>query len=139
MGRRPARAPAQACQAALSVRPTAISSTGMDAAVASGQAAPLSQVVAFIMRHQYTWWLSTPVGWPPIPPPIAGILDEHAERMRHQDALTAANHAAIRAVIDLARAATETRPASTPGKLVGLRPPSTARWPGGHQAGSPGQ
>lgn len=106
MRRRPARAPSQARHAPVRARPTAISSTDIDAAIASGQAAPLSQVAAFIMRYQNTWWLSTPAGWLPIPPPAAGMLDEHAERIRHQGAMTAANHAAIRAVIDLARDAT---------------------------------
>jgi hypothetical protein len=75
----------------------------MNAHLADGQAAPLSQVVPFIARYNDTWWLSTQAGWLPVAPPIAAILDKHAQRLRQQDTMIAANQAAIRAVIDLAR------------------------------------
>lgn len=74
--------------------------------------------MAFLMRYQDTWWLSTQAGWLPIPAPVAAIIDEQARRLRHHDALTAANQAAIRAVIDLARDATSTGPAATPGGVT---------------------
>lgn len=49
------------------VQPGALSSTEMDAAVTTGQAAPLSQTAAFLMRYKQTWWLSTQAGWLPVP------------------------------------------------------------------------
>jgi hypothetical protein len=86
--------------------PPVIGEIDMDAAVARGQAAPLSPTVTFIKHYEGTWWLSAQAGWIPIPPAIGAILDQHAERIRHRHAKTAANHATIHAVISLARQAT---------------------------------
>jgi hypothetical protein len=79
----------------------------MEAAVAAGQAAAFSQVITFIHRYQETWWISTDSGWLPVRPPIAVSLDERAERMRQPARKNAANAAVIRAVIELAREATQ--------------------------------
>jgi hypothetical protein len=86
-------------------REIAIGSADMDEHLARGQAVPLSQVVPFIVRYQGTWWLSTQAGWLPIASPIAAVLDKHAERIRHHDAVIAANQATIRTVIARAREA----------------------------------
>jgi hypothetical protein len=78
-------------------------SADMSRHLEDGTAVPLSAVVPFIARYHDTWWLSTQAGWLPIAPPIAAVLDEHAERMRQHDAMIAANQATIRAIIDIAR------------------------------------
>jgi hypothetical protein len=104
MPRRQARTPGPATQPALAApQPAAISSPDMNAYLANGQAEPLSQVVPFIARYRDTWWLSTQAGWLPVTAPIAAVLDKHAQRLRQQDTMIAANQATIRAVIDLAR------------------------------------
>jgi len=83
-----------------------MSAADMDAAVGNGQAIALSQVITFIRRYRDTWWLSTEAGWFPILAPVAVTLDQHAERIRQPAIEKAANHAAVRAVIELAREAT---------------------------------
>ena len=87
----------------------------MDAAVAAGQAAALSQVATFIRRYRDTWWLSTEAGWLPIPLAAAVVLDQHAERMRQPAVKSAAERAAIGAVIELARKASSTDQMGTAG------------------------
>jgi hypothetical protein len=91
--------------------PDVTSAADMDAAIGSGQAANLSQVITFVRHYRSTWWLSTEIGWLPIPYPVAFALDQHAERMQDPAVKNAANHFAIRAVIELAReAASPDRP-----------------------------
>lgn len=107
MPRHQARTPDPAAQPApASPQPAAISSPDMNAYLANGQAQPLSQVVPFIARYRDAWWLSTQAGWLPVAAPIAVVLDKHAQRLRQQDTMIAANQATIRAVIDLTRQAT---------------------------------
>jgi hypothetical protein len=79
----------------------------MEAAVLAGEAAAFSQAITFIRRHRETWWLSTGAGWLRVRPAVAVVLDEQAERMRHPARKSAANAAAIRAVIELARELTQ--------------------------------
>jgi hypothetical protein len=80
----------------------------MEAAVAAGKAAAFSQVITFIRRYRETWWLSTDAGWLSVHPAVAVILDEHAKRMRQPSRKSAADAAAIRAVIELACQARKT-------------------------------
>jgi hypothetical protein len=87
--------------------PETISAADMDDAVLAAEAAAFSQVITFIRRYQEIWWLSTPAGWLQIRPPVATVLDEHAERMRQPAHKRVANAASIRAVIELAREATK--------------------------------
>jgi hypothetical protein len=54
--------------------------------------------------------VSTQAGWLPVAPAIAAVLDQHAQRLRGQDAMIAARQATIRAVIDLARQAGQQEP-----------------------------
>lgn len=75
----------------------------MDVAVGNGQAAGLSQVITFIRRYRAAWWLNTEAGWLPIPQPVAAVLDQHAQHMEDPEVRGAADQAAIRAVIELAR------------------------------------
>jgi hypothetical protein len=104
--RRQAPTPGPAARPAAAVpQPAAISDAEMSAHLADGQATPLSQVVPFLASYHGTWWLSTQAGWLPVPPAIAAVLDQHAQRLRSQDAMIAARQATIRAVIDLARQA----------------------------------
>lgn len=86
--------------------PEIISAADMDAAIHAEEAIAFSHVITFIRRYRDTWWLSTPAGWFQIRPPVAEALDEHEEQMRQPAYKSAANHAAIRAVIELARKAT---------------------------------
>lgn len=81
----------------------------MDAAVDNGQAAAFSQAITFIRRYRAAWWLSTEAGWLPIPPPAAADLDQYAQRLQHPAIRSAADRAAIRAVIELARQAASSR------------------------------
>src|SRR5712691_11520396 len=68
-----------------------ISAADMDAAAAVGTAAAFSQMITFIRRYQETWWLSTDVGWLAVCPPVAVVLDEHAEQMRQPARKSATN------------------------------------------------
>jgi hypothetical protein len=87
--------------------PEIITSADMEAAVIAGEAAAVSQVLTFIRRYRETWWLSTDAGWLPIRLSVAVVLDEQAEQMRNPARKNAADAAAIRAVIELAREATK--------------------------------
>jgi hypothetical protein len=93
-------------------QPDVISVADMDTAVGNGQATAFSQVITFIRRYRAIWWLRTEVGWLPIPPPAAAVLDQHAKRMQHPAVKSATDHAVIRAVIELAREATKTAASS---------------------------
>jgi hypothetical protein len=87
--------------------PETTSSADVEAAIVAGEAAAFSQVITFIRRYREAWWLSTDAGWLRVRPAVAVVLDEQAERMRRPDGKDAANAAAIRAVIELAREATK--------------------------------
>jgi hypothetical protein len=104
----PARTKPRPDQPAAALSATIISAADMDAAVASGQAAALSQVATFIRHYRDTWWLSTEVGWLPVPPAAGVVLDQHAERLQQPAVKSVAERAAIGAVIELARKASNT-------------------------------
>jgi hypothetical protein len=87
--------------------PEIISGADMDAAILAGEGVAFSQVITFVRRYQHTWWLSTDAGWFQVRPSVAAVLEEHAERMGGSARRTAASHAAIRAVVELAREATK--------------------------------
>jgi hypothetical protein len=78
-----------------------ISPAHMRSAISSGQAAPFSPVITFLVRYQGIWWISADKGWASVPAALGAILDCHAALSRQDRA--AADQAAIRAVIDLAR------------------------------------
>ncbi|HEY1619732.1 MAG TPA: hypothetical protein VGG25_19075 [Streptosporangiaceae bacterium] len=90
-------------------QPVILTDADMDAAAASGQAIPLGQVITFIMRYQDRWWLSTHIGWLPVPASLVPTLDRESERIRAQDAHVT-RQVAIRSLIALARHASGQAP-----------------------------
>ncbi len=101
--------PGEAGRPADARQPAILTDADMDAAAASGQAIPLGQVITFIMRYQERWWLSTHIGWLPVPPSLIPTLDRESERIRAQDAHVT-RQAAIRSLIALARDASDQAP-----------------------------
>ena len=74
----------------------------MDAALASGQATPLGQVISYVMRYRDTWWIRGNGRWLQSTAALSAILDKESVRIAGQDAIVA-RRAAIRAAIALAR------------------------------------